>query len=100
MSFKVGCLICVTYEETASQCSCFAHFCHNCVATVGAHMHTYLYPLFQSGTKKSLKRSRTFTYVNTKNNSKVDFSYNDTWCTAGYICQANKLMYVWKQLIR
>ena len=43
MGFKVGCFICVTYEETASQFGCFAHFCHNCVATVGAHAYISLY---------------------------------------------------------
>ena len=55
MGFKVGCFICVMYEETALQVGCFAHFCHNCVATMGAHMHTYLYPLFESETNEKIK---------------------------------------------
>ena len=68
---------------------CFAGFCHRCLTSMSVHMHAYCYPLFENRMKTdlwtiSLCRKDIALYINTKSNSKVDYSYNGIWCTAGY----------------
>ena len=62
---------------------CFAGFCHHSVTTMSVHTHAYR---FESRTKNRSVNNHFMQerYVSTKNDSKVDFSYNDNLC-AGYV---------------
>ena len=61
--------------------------CHHCLATMSAHTHAYRCPLEGNlvceQSRYMYKRYISF-YINTKNNSKIDYSYSNNWSTADY----------------
>ena len=78
-------------KETGLKVGCFAGFCHHCLAITSAHMYAYHYSLFESDMKTGLwtialcrKDIKLAISVNTKTNSKADYSYNGIWCATGY----------------
>ena len=65
-----------------SKVGCFAGFCHHPVTTTSGHMHAYVALSFVRKSNKNRYVNNHFMhktnmYVSTKDNSNVDFSYNN-----------------------
>ena len=72
-----------------SKVGCFAGFCHHYLTTMSVQCMCIIILCLKVERKwvceQSLYAVKTVCYyINTKNNSKIDFSYNDDWYTAGY----------------
>ena len=72
-------------------------FCWNLSPSFGNHECTYawvLLSLFESGLKTGVWRNikMMHNYINTKNNSKIGYSYHNNWCTSYILAKASKLL--------
>ena len=76
-------------KERGIKAGCFDDIYHCHLATTSVHMHAYCYSFCKveqiQFCEQSLYVGKIEYYcVNTKNNSKMDYSYNDNRCTIGY----------------
>ena len=62
-------------KETSLNIDCLAGFCHCLVTTMSAHVHAFCHSVFESGFINNCFRRNI--QIRTKNNTKVDFAYND-----------------------
>ena len=66
-------------KETGPKVECFAGFCHHRLVTTSKHTHVYCYFSLESRMKTGLwTNALCIEHYNTKNNSKVDYSYNSS----------------------